>query len=127
MESKGERSMENATDYLDRLPRMTPVDEPAVFSGAGGVRRGFRMTKQELVIVSGVVLILSCGPLLFFVYGLASMVPPDDPLYWSHVLATMFGLKYGGWVAIPSSFGLLLGIGLVLLGIFKLNSLGRNV
>ncbi len=119
--------MKNATDYLDRLPRMTPADEPAVFSSAGGVRRGFRMAKQELMIVSGVVLILLCGSLLFFVYGLASMVDPDDPLYWSHVLATMFRLKHRGRVAIPSSSGLLLGIGLVLLGIYKLNSLGRNV
>ena len=79
------------------------------------------------MIVSGVGLILACGLLLFFVYGLASMVPDNEPGYRSLVLERMFGLKYGGWTTIPSCFGLLLGIGLVFCGMLKLNSFGRNL
>jgi hypothetical protein len=111
--------VENETGYLDRLPRMSPVEEPALPSGADGLRWGPRMTIQEIMIVSGVGTILACGLLLFFVYGLASMLPPDDPAYWSLVSEKMFGLMYGGPVAIPSSLGLLFGIGLIFFGIFK--------
>jgi hypothetical protein len=79
------------------------------------------------MVVSEVVLILACGLLLFFVYGLASIVPEDEPGYWSLVLKRMFGLEHGGWVAIPSSLGLVLGVGLVLRGILRRNSLGLSV
>ena len=111
--------MEDATGDLDRLPRMSPVDEPAVPAGAGGLRRRPWITIQEAMIVSGVGLILVCGLLLFFVYGLATMVPDDEPGYRSLVLERMFGLEYGGWTTIPSSLGLLVGIGLVSCGIFR--------
>ena len=70
------------------------------------------------MVLFGIGLILACGLLLFFVYGLSSMVPPDDPRYWRLVFANMFGLDHGGWVAIPASLGVLMGIGLVGCGIF---------
>jgi hypothetical protein len=59
--------MEHETGYLDRLPHLTPVDELAVPSGAGGLRRGRRTTNEVVMIVSGVGLVLACGLLLFFV------------------------------------------------------------
>jgi hypothetical protein len=71
------------------------------------------------MILLGIGLIVGCGVLLFFVYGLASMVPPDDPGYWSLVSRRMFGLEHGGWVAIPTMLGLLLGVILVSVGISR--------
>jgi hypothetical protein len=39
--------MERATGDLDRLPRMSPVDEPAVPSGASGQRPGLRISEAR--------------------------------------------------------------------------------
>jgi hypothetical protein len=78
------------------------------------------------MVVAGLVLTLVSGLLLFFVYGLASLVPPDDPRYWSLVLERILRPEYGGWVAIPSLLGLLMGIGLTLFGFLEMNAFGRN-
>src|SRR6516165_6150147 len=104
-------SVVSETDSLERLPRMSPVDDPVLPSGSGNRRRGPRVTSREFMVVAGLVLTLVSGLLLFFVYGLASLVPPDDPRYWSLVLERILRPEYGGWVAIPSLLGLLMGIG----------------
>ena len=83
------------------------------------VRWGPRITKRDGMIVSGIGLLLACVMLLFFVYGFATMLPPDEPGCWALVLERMFKLSYGGGVAIPASVGLFLGIGLVALGIIR--------
>ncbi len=113
--------MEQTTNDLYCLPRMSPVEEPALPAQAGGEQRAPRMTRHQAMVLFGIGLILACGLLLFFVYGLSSMVPPDDPRYWRLVFANMFGLDHGGWVAIPASLGVLMGIGLVGCGIFLRN------
>src|SRR5262245_52796084 len=117
--------MWKAINDLDRLPDMTAIDEPAVPLSTGGQRRGLRPTKEVAMIVSGVGLILVGGLLLLFGYGLATMVVDDTD--WFLVLERKFELEYAGWMTIPSSLGLLVGIGLVFRGIFKLNSFGRNL
>jgi hypothetical protein len=104
---------------LDGLPDMSPIDEPELPWMPDRLPRSPRMTIAMMMILAGIVLTLLCGFLLFVVFGLASMVPEDDPGYWSVVLDRMFGAEYGGWVAIPASMGFLLGVILVVLGGFK--------
>jgi hypothetical protein len=118
--------MENVTGYLDSLAHLSPVDEPDIPLGTRGPRRGPWMTTRGVMIVAGVGLVLTCGLVLFFVYGIATMLPDDEPGYWSLVFEMMFGLKYGGSVAIPSSLGILLGTSLILFGILRHNSFGRS-
>jgi len=69
--------MEDATDCFEGLPRMSPVDEAAPPTGAGGLRRGLKLTSQEVMIASGVSLALACGLLLLFVYACASKAVGD--------------------------------------------------
>jgi hypothetical protein len=79
------------------------------------------VTIPTVMILAGIVLTLVCVFFLFLVYGLASMVPitSDEPGYWSLVLGRMFGAEHGGWLAIPASFGFLLGVTFVMLGMVK--------
>jgi hypothetical protein len=57
--------MEKATGDLDRLPRMTPVDEPAVLSTACGARRG-----ASLAILRAMIKVLVLGLLGYFVFSI---------------------------------------------------------
>ena len=108
-------------DYLDRLTRLSPDNVQAVPLEVDGLRRKPWMTRPEKLVVSGLTLILVCSLLLFWTYGLASLtdIEPNDPHYWPEVLGKMFALKYGGTISIPASFGLVLGIALLLHGVFK--------
>jgi hypothetical protein len=106
-------------DDLDRLPNMSPTDDPRIPLMSGRAARPLRMTTPRRMILGGMTLTLVCGLLLFFVYGLASMVLENNAEYWSLVLGRMFGLEHGGWVAIPALFGMLLGVVLVVLGLVK--------
>src|SRR4051794_26144814 len=78
--------MEKATGDLDHLPRMSPVDEPVAPSGAGGRRRGLRITKQEAMIVSGLfrlfiglILILAGLYAILIWWGFSTMIDPSLP------------------------------------------------
>jgi len=106
---------------LDRLPDMSPSDEPGIPSMPDRVPRSPRVTSPMVMILAGLVLTLVCVFFLFLAYGLASLVPitTDDPGYWSLVLGRMFGAEHGRWLAIPASFGFLLGVTFVMLGMVK--------
>ena len=106
---------------LDRLPDMSPSDEPGIPSMPGRVPRSPRVTIPTVMILVGIVLTLVCVFSLFLVYGLASLgtITSDEPGYWSLVLGRMFGAEHGGWLAIPASFGFLLGVTFVMLGLVK--------
>ena len=77
------------------------------------------MTMPIAMILTGIVLMLVCGFLLFAVYGLAGKAAGDDPESSSRVLGWMFGIDHFGWVAIPGTLGILLGVTFVALGIVK--------
>jgi hypothetical protein len=106
---------------LDQLPDMSPSDVPGVPSMPDRVRVSPRRTLPMVMILAGIGLALVCGFFLLVAYGLASRVPitRDDPGYWSLVLSRMFGVKDGGSVAIPASFGMLVGVALLGLGMVK--------
>ena len=112
--------MEDATNYLEGLPRISPVDEAAPPLGASGLRRGPKMTSQEVMIALGVSLVLVCGLLLFFVYACASKAVGDlfdDPRYWPEVLREMFDRFALG--AVPAVLGVLLGVILLTIAICR--------
>ena len=79
------------------------------------------MNISMVMILGGIGLMIVCGFFLFVAYGLASRVPitQDDPGYWSMVLGRMFGAEHGGWMAIPASFGMLVGVVFLVLGMVK--------
>ena len=105
-------------DDLDRLPGMSPANEAIVPTRVA--RRGPTASMLPLgMVLSGIGILLLSGFFLLWVFALASMTDDTDPNYWSEVLNKMFGLQYGARVAIPASFGLLLGIASVVLGIYK--------
>ncbi len=72
-----------------------------------------------VMILAGIGLILVCGFLVVAVYGVASMVTGDDPESSSRAWGWAFGIDRGGWAAIPASFGILLGVAFVALGLVK--------
>jgi hypothetical protein len=57
--------MERATGDLDRLPRLTPIDEPAASSTECGVRRG-----ESLAILRAMIKVLVLGVLGYFVFSI---------------------------------------------------------
>jgi hypothetical protein len=120
--------MKEVPDYLERLTRLSPVDEQTIPFKADGVRRAPWMTGREKMVVFGLALIIVCGLLVFWMYGLASLtdIDPNDPRYWPEVLSKMFALRYGGPVAIPASIGLALGIAILCSGIFKTTRPGKT-
>jgi hypothetical protein len=120
--------MHDVPDYLERLTRLSPVDEQTTSLEADGVRRAPWLTIREKIVVFGLALIIVSGLLLFWMYGLASLTDtdPNDPRYWPEVLSKMFEIRYGGTVAIPASLGLGLGIALLSCGIFKTSRPGKH-
>ncbi len=106
-------------DDLDRLPNLSPMDEREIPPMPRRAKRPKQMTLSIAMILAGTVLILVCGFLLFAVYGPASKAVGDDPESSARVLGWMFGIDQGGWVAIPASFGILLGVAFVALGLVK--------
>ncbi len=106
---------------LEGLPNMSPDDVPGIPSMPDRAPGPPRKINPIVMILAGCVLILVCGFFLLSVYGLASIgtKTQDEPGYWSQVLGRMFGVEDGGWVAIPSSVGVLLGVALVVFGMVK--------
>jgi hypothetical protein len=111
--------MGDLPDDLDRLHKMSPIDGPEIPPRSARVRRPPWMTRQIGMVLTGVGLILVCGFLLFYAFELASMTNPNDPDYRSEVLGKMFGLEYVGLVVRPATFGLLLGLALIVFGIYR--------
>ena len=114
-----EARMEHSADDLERLPPMRTTEDPDPSSmRSASARRMFILTFWQWTFLSGLGLVVLCGVALFWIFGLASMVPPPDaPNYWLDVLQTMFGYaRSESWFALT---GLLLGGLIILLGIYK--------
>jgi hypothetical protein len=114
-----ESRMEHLTDDLERLPRLSSVEEPDPSSMRSVYpRRMFRLTIWQWALLSGLGAVVLCGLFLFWIYGLASMVPdPDAPNYWLEVLQAVF--EHARSETCFALTGLLLGGLLILLGIYK--------
>ena len=111
--------MEHSADDLERLPRMRATEDPDPSSmRSASARRMFRLTIWQCTRFSGLGAVVLCGLVLFWLFGLATMVPPPDaPNYWLDVLQTMFGHASSEiWFALA---GLLLGGLLILLATYK--------
>jgi hypothetical protein len=111
--------MEYLTDDLERLPRISTIEEPD-FSSVRSVyrRRMFRLTIWQWALLFGLGAVALCSLFLFWKYGSASMVPdPDAPNYWLVVLQRIS--RYARLKSLFALTGLLLGGLLILLGIYK--------
>jgi hypothetical protein len=106
-------------DDLDRLPNLSPIDEPEISPMPGRAHGPTRMTMAIVLIVIGAVVIVICGSLLFAVTVNASKAAGDDPEASSRVLGWMFGNEHGATVAIVASIDILMGIAFIALGIVK--------
>ncbi len=110
--------MRSAPDDLERLPRMSPADEPVVPTGVDRRRRAPWMLTVAMVVF-GLGLVFVSGFFLLHVLAWASTTDPEYPRSLSEAWIRFFGLKHGGPVAIPAFFGLLFGVAFVALGIDK--------
>jgi hypothetical protein len=104
---------------LDLLPDMSPVDGFDVPPMPDRARQVPLMTMRTALIIAGIIIILVCAFVLFFVYAVASMVAPelDGSAYWTEVFTKMFALEVGGAMAIPALTGILMGLVLVVVGV----------
>jgi hypothetical protein len=111
--------MKDVPDDLERLPRLSPIEEPAIPARLRRARRVPGMTRRWVMGLFGIVLIYGCGWLLFFVFGRASMslapLTQDDPGYWPRVWNKV--VEHGLSELIVAALGLLLGIACVTLAI----------
>ena len=105
-------------DDLERLRNMSLGDD-RVPPPPDQVREASRDRIRTAMILGGGGLTIFCGLLLVYVYGLASMIDPREPGYWSQVAEKMFGLKYGGWATVRALTGMLMGGAMVVFGMRK--------
>jgi hypothetical protein len=109
-------------DDLDRLPRMSPVEEPIISPTEGLGRRRSRMVIRLATILSGIALILVCGWFLFIaVAERLVLIDPtlEGPAYLAEVSKRLSGPQLWGLLSGPPSLGLTLGFVLVGLGLIK--------
>jgi hypothetical protein len=111
--------MEHLTDDLERLPRMSTIEEADPSSMRSVYpRRMFRLTIWQWALLSGLGAVALCSLALFWIFGTATIVPhPDAPNYWLEVLQAVF--EHARSETCFALTGLLLGGLLILLGIYK--------
>ncbi len=115
--------MKPLPDDLDRLPKMSQGDERPSLLPSGRAERAPGMTRGEWTLLGGIVLIVVCGILLFFAYGLASKIVTDDhPQYWSVMVKTIFTLAPCGPMTWAALLGLILGVVVVVAGMRSVRS-----
>jgi hypothetical protein len=104
-----ESRMEHLTDDLERLPRMSTIEEPNPSSMRSVYpRRMFRLTIWQWALLSGLGAVALCSLFFFWIYGLASMVlDPYAPNYWLVVLQRIS--RYARLKSLSALTGLLLG------------------
>jgi hypothetical protein len=114
-----ETRMDYLTDDLERLPRMSTIEDPDPSSMRSVYpRRMFELTIWKWALLCGLGAVVLCGLFLFWIVGTATLVPqPDAPNYWPEVLKAVF--EYGRSELCFALTGLLLGGLLILLGIYK--------
>jgi hypothetical protein len=105
-------------DDFDRLPRMSPVEDPIVPPAEGPGRRPARRFIRPALIVSGIALILGCG--WYLVVGVTQMMMLIDPAlegpaYVLQVSRLLSDPRFQGLMIGPPSLGFSLGF--VLLGL----------
>jgi hypothetical protein len=109
-------------NWLDRLPKLSPIDGLDTQQIPDRFRRLSRQSKQARLIISGAGVTLVCGSILMWCIGLASFPPPAESANWpvTVVLSRTFGLEEGGRVTIPALLGLLGGLVLLVSGFYSI-------
>jgi hypothetical protein len=111
--------MEHLTDDLERLPRLSTIEEPDPSSMRSVYpRRIFRLAIWQWALLSGLGAVVLCSLVLFLIFGTATTVPyPDAPNYWLEVLQAVF--EHARSETCFALTGLILGGLLIVLGIYK--------